>query len=79
MSREGELAERLAAIVTELDDLIFERLQAALEDGATTRPASDRVRSQARRAVEKAQRLLAQLDAADSAGGCAGGDDGASA
>lgn len=71
MSREGELADRLTAIVDELDDLMFDRLQAALEAGATGRPASDRVLSQARRAVEKAQRLLAQLD--DSAGGCGGG------
>jgi len=63
MTREDDLADRLAAIVEDLDELMLDRLQEALADGATSRPASDKVLSQARRAVDKAQRLLRQPDA----------------
>ncbi|CAN5716900.1 hypothetical protein BH20ACT4_BH20ACT4_05760 [soil metagenome] len=69
MSREGELADRLEAVLADVDDLSFDQLQQALADGATSRPASDKVLAQVRRAVEKAERLLRQLDAGSSGGG----------
>ena len=61
MSRYDELAERLQAIGSELDELSFDVLQQAIADGATTRPAADRSLTQARRAVEKAAALMRQL------------------
>jgi hypothetical protein len=61
MSRYEDLAERLEAIGTELDELSFDLLQQAVADGATQRPAGDRTLTQARRAVEKAAGLLRQL------------------
>ena len=61
MSRYGDLAERLEAIVEELDELSFDLLQQAVADGATQRPAADRSLTQARRAAEKAAVLLRQL------------------
>ena len=61
MSRYDDLAERLEAIVGELDELSFDLLQQAVADGATQRPAADRSLTQARRAVEKAAALLRQL------------------
>jgi hypothetical protein len=57
----AELAARLDAIATDLDELSLELLQEALADGATARPAADKVVVQARRAVEKAAHLLRQL------------------
>ena len=54
MSRFDDLADRLEAIVGELDELSFDLLQQAVADGATQRPAADRSLTQARRAVEKA-------------------------
>jgi len=71
VSREGELADRLEAVLADLDDLSFDQLQQALADGATSRPASDKVLAQVRRAVEKAERLLRQLDAGSTGGGVA--------
>jgi hypothetical protein len=62
MTTYGDLAERLAAIGAELDELSFDLLQQAVADGATQRPAADRTLTQARRAVEKAAHLLRQLD-----------------
>lgn len=62
MSREAEIADRLDAIVADLDDVAFDRLQEALAEGATSRPANDKVLAQARRAIEKAARLLQTLD-----------------
>ena len=61
MKRATDLAERLEAVVGELDELSFDLLQEALADGATARPAADRTLTQARRAVEKAVVLLRQL------------------
>ena len=61
MSRYEDLADRLEAIVGELDELSFDLLQQAIADGATQRPAADRSLTQARRAVEKAAGLLRQL------------------
>ncbi len=51
------LADRLDAIVEELDEIAFDQLReaAATKQG---RPADDKRLTQARRAVEKAARLL---------------------
>lgn len=56
--RLDELAERLEAITTELDDLILDALREAADAGATRRPDLDKRLTQARRAVEKAAHLL---------------------
>jgi len=61
-SRFGAIAQRLADIGAELDDVAFDVLAEAAADGATARPAVDKVLTQARRAVEKAAALLASLD-----------------
>jgi hypothetical protein len=61
-ARTDDLADRLDAIVAELDELSFDLLQQAVADGATARPPDDKVLVQARRAVEKAARLLRQRD-----------------
>ena len=48
------------AIGEELTDVSVEVLRAAVEAGETTRPPLDKTLGQARRAVEKAARLLEQ-------------------
>ena len=58
MSELGSLAERIDALVEELDELAFDRLREAAADGATERPQIDKRITQARRALEKASRLL---------------------
>jgi len=63
MAGYDELAGRLDDIVSELDQASFDLLQQAVADGATTRPAADRTLAQARRAVEKAARLLRGVEA----------------
>lgn len=62
MSRGEELADRLDAIVEELDQWAFDDLQQAVADGATSRPATDKELAKARRAVEKAAHVLRTLD-----------------
>ncbi|MGH9271443.1 MAG: hypothetical protein ACRDZ2_09225 [Ilumatobacteraceae bacterium] len=62
MSRAEDLADQLDTIGAELDELSFDLLQQAVADGATTRPPEDKVLVQARRAVEKAARLLRQRE-----------------
>ena len=62
MSRADELADQLRAIVEALDEWAFDELQQAVADGRTSRPTSDKVLTQARRAVEKAEHLLRGLD-----------------
>ena len=62
MSRYSELAADLDAIGATLDELSFDLLQEAVAAGATKRPDADKVLTQARRAVEKAARLLESLD-----------------
>jgi hypothetical protein len=61
MNRFADLAERLDAIVAELDELAYDRLSEALHEGATTRPEGDKQIVQARRAVEKAAHVLRQI------------------
>ena len=62
MTRYGDLAEQLEAIVAELDEVSFDLLQQAVADGATARPAADKTLTQARRAIEKAAALLRELE-----------------
>ena len=61
MTRYGDLAEQLEAIVAEIDEVSFDLLQQAVADGATQRPPEDRTLTQARRSVEKAAVLLRRL------------------
>lgn len=51
------LADRLDAVVEELDELQFEQLREAAAE-KTGRPADDKRLTQARRAIEKASHLL---------------------
>ena len=61
MNRFDELADRLDAIVAELDELAFDGLSEAVHEGATSRPPSDKQLMQARRSVEKAANVLRQI------------------
>ena len=65
MSDVAALADRLRAVLDDLDELAFDRLREAVADGATSRPASDKELAKARRSVEKAMRVLEALDAGD--------------
>lgn len=56
-----ELADRLDAVVADLDELSFVVLQDAVASGARQRPAADKTLAQARRAAEKAARLIRDL------------------
>jgi len=56
------LADRLRSVLDDLDELAFDQLREAVADGATSRPQSDKELSRARRSVEKAVRILEQLD-----------------
>lgn len=58
MSDVESLADRLDAIVADLDELAFDRLREAVADGATSRPQQDKELAKARRAVEKAAHIL---------------------
>jgi len=62
VSRYAELAGELDAIGATLDELSLDLLHEAMAAGATKRPEADKVLTQARRAVEKAARLLESLD-----------------
>lgn len=64
MSDLGSLAERLEAIVEELDEIAFDRLRVASADGQRARPDDDRQLTKARRAVEKAVAVLRGIDTA---------------
>lgn len=57
MSKPDELADRLDAIAEELDEIMFDELRAAAA-ARGGRPPDDKRLAQARRAVEKAARLL---------------------
>ena len=58
----NSVADRLAAIVEELDEIAFDRLRLAAADGKRERPADDRELTKARRAGEKAVVVLRRLD-----------------
>lgn len=62
MSDLGRIADRLDAIVEELDEIAFDRLREAAGSGAGGRPADDKEITKARRAVEKASAVLRALD-----------------
>ncbi len=62
MSDLAGIADRLDAIVEELDEVAFDRLREASASGATERPASDREITKARRAVEKASAVLRAIE-----------------
>lgn len=57
-----DIRSRLDAIAEELADLSMEALRQAIDEGARERPASEKTLSQARRAVEKASRLLEAVE-----------------
>lgn len=61
MSDVHALADRLQAIVEELDEIAFDRLRVAAADGQSARPDDDRELTKARRAVEKAVAVLRGL------------------
>lgn len=65
MSDISGLADRLEALVADLDEVAFDRLREAVADGATERPASDKELAKARRAAEKAAHILRGLADAD--------------
>ncbi len=56
-SNYDHLAERLDAVVEDLDEIIFEQLREASAE-KSGRPADDKRLTQARRAIEKAAHLL---------------------
>ena len=62
MSDIGSLADRLEAIVEELDEIAFDKLRLAAADGQRDHPAEDRELTKARRAVEKAVAVLRGMD-----------------
>lgn len=62
MTAFSTLAERLRSIAEELDEIAFDQLREAVADGEVVRPANDRRLMQARRSIEKAAHLLAELD-----------------
>ena len=62
-NRIAEIQMRLESITEELTDVSVDVLRTALESGETTRPAIDKKLGQARRAVEKAARILEQVNA----------------
>jgi hypothetical protein len=57
----GDLADRLDAVVADLDELAFDRLREAAAEGGRERPADDRALVSARRSVEKAAHILRKL------------------
>lgn len=56
--RIDDIRGRLDGIGEELAELAIDVLRQAIDDGAAKRPAEERQLTQARRAVEKAARLL---------------------
>lgn len=66
--RADDIRVRLDNIAEELTDLSIDVLREAVEQGAQKRPAEEKTYSQARRAVEKAARLLESLDSSPSIG-----------
>jgi len=62
MADYGSLADRLAAVGADIDDMAFDALREAVADGEIQRPVDDKKLMQARRAIEKAATILRQLD-----------------
>ncbi len=61
----GQIAERLEAVVADLDEMSFDLLRAAVADGQTQRPRQDKDLARARRSVEKAVAILRALEQPD--------------
>jgi hypothetical protein len=66
MADYGDLADRLAAVGADIDEIAFDALREAVADGEVQRPVEDKKLMQARRAIEKAAAILRQLDGDDS-------------
>lgn len=64
MSGYDDLADRLEAVVADLDERAFDLLRAAAREG-TGRPADDKRLMQARRSIDKAIHLLRDRRAHD--------------
>ncbi|MGB3733402.1 MAG: hypothetical protein WA964_00495 [Ilumatobacter sp.] len=62
MSDLDGLAEQLANIAEQLDEMAFDQLREAVAAGAMERPTTDKRLMQARRAIEKAAHLLRSMD-----------------
>jgi hypothetical protein len=62
MANYGDLADRLAAVGADIDEIAFDALREAVADGEVQRPVEDKKLMQARRAIEKAAAILRQLD-----------------
>lgn len=62
MSDLDSLAEQLANIAEQLDEMAFDQLREAVADGAMQRPQTDKRLMQARRAIDKAAHLLRTID-----------------
>ncbi|MGH1489908.1 MAG: hypothetical protein ACRBK7_11030 [Acidimicrobiales bacterium] len=65
-NRIADIQLRLSAISEELTDISVDLLRQAVEAGEGKRPPLDKTLGQARRAVDKAARLLEARDLADS-------------
>jgi hypothetical protein len=59
-ARAGAISTQLFSIAESLDDLIVDHLRTAMENGVSRRPPLDKDMQGARRAVEKAARMLSQ-------------------
>ena len=59
VSGAGDLAARLRVVIESIDEMAFDVLRSASADGRV--PVADRRLMQARRAVEKAERILTEL------------------
>lgn len=59
-----EIARDIDSLVSSLDEISFDVLREAQREGSA-RPALDRTITQARRALEKASRLLADSESVD--------------
>jgi hypothetical protein len=66
MADYGDLADRLAAVGADIDEIAFDALREAVADGEVQRPVEDKKLMQARRAIEKAAAILRQLDGRNS-------------
>lgn len=57
-----DLCSQLEAVGEALTDRSIETLRAAIEDGADTHPAEEKLLARAQRSIDKAIRILRELD-----------------
>ena len=62
MGNYSDLADRLAAVGADIDEIAFDTLREAVAAGEVQRPVEDKKLMQARRSIEKAAAILRQLD-----------------